>query len=347
MSLNKRQSASFALPSRAASCLAGLQRRVATWLHSTHKRWPWLRRGASALLLIGGLLFVMQALRGQLADLPAAAADIPPLVFPALVLLATLTVLVTASLHAEIVEGTVAAHLDPARVRYAYAASQVARYVPGKVFGVILEAQMLAPVLGVGQVVAVTLLQTLLAYAWAGTAAVCILGALALDSGWPTLLAPVVLGLLWLAQRNRWPERARSLLPDGTRGATAREHSTESSRRSALRGTLLLALQWVPFFTMWILLAAADHGFAGASWLGASYLLASITGSLLVLVPSGLVVREAAFVWLGGLHGLPASSLLAWAVIVRLALTFADILAVPVLWVVLRLQRRPCRGRLQ
>ncbi|NCT66716.1 MAG: hypothetical protein GXC76_03620 [Rhodanobacteraceae bacterium] len=292
----------------------------------------------SALLLLGGMLFVIHALHGQLADLTAAAVEIHPLIFPALALLATLTVLVTASLHAEIVARTGSAPIDFARVRYAYAASQVARYVPGKVFGVLLETQMLAPAVGVGQVVTATLLQTLLAYAWAGAAAVIILGTLGLDSAWPGLLAPVVLALLWLAQRNRWPERMRSTLGTGTNATPAPARSTDSSRRSARRSTLLLAIQWLPFFAMWILLAAADHGIAAASWLGASYLLASIGGSLLVLVPSGLVVREAAFVWLGGLYGLPASSLVAWAVVVRLALTFADVLAVPVLWIVSRLR---------
>ncbi len=340
MALNERTTAdAVTTPSRIATRLAGILRDTRGWLHLAHIRRPWLRRGVGVVLSISGLLFVMHALHGQFADFPAAASAIPPMIFPALALLATLSALFTASLHAEIVAATVH-HVDSARVRYAYAASQVARYVPGKVFGVILEAQMLAPVLGIGQVVAATLLQTLLTYIWAGTLSICILGALGLDSAWPSLLALIVLILLWLAQRNRWPERLHRTLSVRTRGMTTQLQSNESSRRNAQRVTLLLAVQWIPFLGIWVMLAAADYGIAGASWLCASYLLASIAGSLLFLLPSGLVVREAAFVWLGVLYGLPASSLVAWAVVVRLALTSADVLAVPAFWIVLRLRGR-------
>lgn len=311
-----------------------------TWLRSIHARWPWLRTALGAILLLGGLLFVARALRGQFADLTAAAIAIPGWAYPVLTLLATITVLITAALHAVVVAGTTSAPVDPARVRYAYAASQVARYVPGKVFGVILETQMLAPAMNLRQVVAATLIQTLLIYAWAGIVSISVLGALAVGLMWPIALAPPCLAMLWLAQRNRWPERLRAALKSRVDSSATPVISTDFSRRNAWKGTLLLLVQWLPFFIIWLLLAGSTHGIAAAFWLGASYLLASIGGSLLVLIPSGLVVREAAFVWLGALYGLPAPSLMAWAVVVRLALTLADVLAMPLLWAALRARTR-------
>lgn len=309
-------------------------------LHSALARWPWLRTALGVIVLLGGLLFVARTLQGQFTDLTAAAIAIPLWTYPVITLLATLTMLVTASLHAVVVASTTSAPIDPARVRYAYAASQVARYVPGKVFGVILEAQMLAPAMSMRQVVIATLLQTMLIYAWVGIVSVVILGTLATGSVQLIALAPTALALLWLAQRNRWLERLRAAMTSGADPAAEPALSTDRSQRSAWQGTLLLALQWIPLFAIWVLLAMPSHGIAAAFWLGASYLLASIGASLLVLVPSGLVVREAAFVWLGAMYGLPAPELMAWAVVVRLALTLADVLCVPLLWATLRLRNR-------
>lgn len=294
----------------------------------------------SAILLTGGVLFMIRALRGQFAELASTAIAVPVWAYPALTLLATLTTLVTAALHAVVVAGNSPAPVDRARVRYAYAASQLARFLPGKVFGVILETQMLAPALSLRRVVVATLLQTLLIYAWASVVSIVTLAALTTGSARPIALAPAALALLWIALRNRWIDRLRLKLtlresdPDGTGSATTQ------SRTYALEASVLLVLQWIPFFCIWIILVGPSQGIAAALWLGASYLLASMGGSLLVLVPSGLIVREAAFVLLGGFgpYGLPASMLVAWAVLVRLALTLADLLTVPLLWAAARKQ---------
>lgn len=306
-------------------------------MRSIGARRPWLRKLLGAALLTAGLVFVARALHGQFAEFTAAAIAIPPWIYAGLTLLAMLTVFLTAALHAEVVVTAALARVSAVRVRYAYAASQVARYAPGKVFGVILEAQMLAPAVGLRLIVAATLMQTMLVYAWAAALSCIVLGAIAVDSTELVLLGPVVLVLLWLGQRNRWLERCRVALSSRKNPPSSRQISTSLSRRSAVRVTALLAAQWIPFFVMWLLLAGSN-GILVACWLGASYLLASIGGSLLLFVPSGLVVREAAFVWLGGLYGLPAPSLMAWAIVIRLVLTFADVLAVPLLWAFQRKQ---------
>lgn len=295
-------------------------------------RRTWLRKILGFVLLTAGLGFVARALHGQLAEFTTAAISVPGWTYAGLALLATLTVFLTAALHAEVVITAAPARVSTSRIRYAYAASQVARYAPGKVFGVILEAQMLAPAVGLRLIVAATLMQTMLVYAWAAALSCIVLGAIAMDSSELVLLGPIVLAMLWLGQRNRWLERFSVALTSWKSPPSLRPVSTNLSRRSAARITALLAMQWIPFFSMWLLLAGSSQGIVVACWLGASYLLASIGGSLLLFVPSGLVVREAAFVWLGGLYGLPAPSLMAWAIVIRLVLTAADVFAVPLLW---------------
>ena len=283
--------------------------------------------------MLTGLTFMAHALHGQLAEFAVTAVTIPVWIYPAITLLATMTVLVSAALHAVVLASSASPGLPAPRIRYAYAVSQVARYVPGKIFGVVLETQMLAPAVSLRQVVFATLIQTLLVYAWAAIVAILVLGALVADLAWSlAMVLPLCLVVLWLAHRNRWPQWLGARLLARKRFSDESIVSTVTSRRNARQTSFLLAVQWMPFFLIWVLLAGLSHGIAAAAWLAASYLLASIGGSLLVLIPSGLVIREAAFVWLAGLYGLPASSLVAWALVVRLVLTGADLLAVPLLW---------------
>ena len=56
------------------------------------------------------------------------------------------------------------------------------------------------------------------------------------------------------------------------------------------------------------------------------YLLAAMLSLAVVVVPSGLVVREALFVWLGTASGFPPALLLFVAVVTRLAMTIGEAL---------------------
>ncbi len=290
-------------------------------------------------MLAASAYFVVNAIVGQLRDLPTSIAGIEPMLYPVLVVLGMASMTATALLHAEILGSISTRAGDRPLVSYAYAASQLARYIPGKVFGVLLEAQILSPAVRAKDIVVATVLQTALMYLWAGALSLGILGAVHAGAAWPGALPVLALVMLWLAQRNRWYGRLREALTGTTYLLPDDSKASDHTRRGALRMCLLLAVQWLPFFAAWGLLVGAEHGSGTVLWLGASYLLASIGGSLLVLVPSGLVVREAAFIWLGQLHGLPAGVLLAWALAIRIALTLADVAVVPALWVAVRCRR--------
>ncbi len=321
--------------------LIKLLQSISTFANSTQSRFPWLKNFVGTLLMGSGLVFVFHAVREQITTLPTTGTSIHPLKYAALISLATLTTLITASLHAEILVQN-ASNLGIGRrlARYAYAVSQVARYTPGKIFGVILESQILGPAIGISIVIKATLLQTILVYTWASVVSVSILAAITLNATWILMLAPTAMPLIWSKQGRRLLLCASNVIKFRHQPASSQIQSNDDAFRNLLPGMLLLTFQWAPFFAMWTLIAGTDQGASQALWLGASYLLASIAGSLLIFVPSGLIVREAAFIWLGGLHGLPASSLLVWAIVMRLVLTLADVMAIPLLWIALRLRGR-------
>lgn len=313
---------------------------ISTWVNLARSRPPWVQNIMGALLMGCGLVFVLNSLRGQMENLPATEIGIRPPEYAALILLATLTTLITASLHAEILAKSSAnLEIDRNFARYAYSVSQVARYIPGKVFGVILESQMLGPAIGISKIIKATLLQTLLVYAWASIASISILAAITLHSAWLLLLAPAMIPVMLSNKGSRMLFHASNLIRTNLANQSPQMRQNGNTRQYSYRITLLLTFQWVPFFAMWILITGINQ-VSDAFWLGASYLLASIAGSLLVFAPSGLILREAVFIWIGGFHGLPAASLLIWAIVMRLVLTLADIVAIPLLWAALRLRRR-------
>ncbi|WP_374249096.1 hypothetical protein [Thermomonas sp.] len=337
--MNKRSALVRHQAHRICGRLTALLQHASTRINSINSRRPWLKNIISTLLMGSGLIFVIHALREQMETLLTTGTSVHLPEYASLASLATLTTLITASLHAEILaQHAKGIEIDRRLTRYAYAISQVARYIPGKIFGVILESQMLGPSIGITRVLKATLLQTVLVYAWAGFISISILAATMLNATWLLLLAPAAIPLLWSRPGNRLLLYVGSAIKLQASPQPSQMQQDDDDRRNSLLCMLLLALQWIPFFAMWLLITGTDHGISEALWLGASYLLASIAGSILVFAPSGLIVREAAFIWLGGLHGIPAASLLIWAIVMRIALTLADVMAIPLLWAALRLR---------
>lgn len=309
-----------------------LVRLLSHWRARTSPHWPWLRKLLSLVLVLASVIFMAHTIRGQYQALGRTALDIGWFDYFVITLLATATVMLTAAIHACVLN-----RLAPIRIRfvhacYAYAASQVARYVPGKVFGVIMEVQVLAPLATFRTVLLALLAQTALTYLWSGALSVVLLTAAYFHLWWLLGLLPVALLLLWIAQERLWLERmVESLVP---RKQSTANVPAPSPRRpaQALLGTGLLLLEWIPFFFLWWLLAGGSIGVVRSSVLAGCYIAASIFGSLLLIIPSGIVVREAAFTLLAGLFGITAAPAIAWAVVARLALTFADLASAGLLW---------------
>lgn len=292
----------------------------------------WLRYTMNVVILCASAYFVVRTMAGQFRELTTVASVIEPLLYPALVALAMLSMVITALLHGEVLRNVASGPMSMTRVCYAYALSQLARYVPGKLFGVILEAQLLSPAVTIKEIVVATIAQTGIVYVWVGALTIGILGGVRAHSPWPVAALPLMLAVVWLAHRNRWYARMADRLTVGKREVRPSRDIDERARRRAPWIVVLLLSQWLPFVAVWALLAGPEQSSTTVMWLTASYLLASIGGSLLVLIPSGLVVREAAFMWLGVMQGIPGPTLLTWALVVRIVLTLADVLVVPPLW---------------
>ena len=233
------------------------------------------------------------------------------------------TLVLSAIYHTLLLSGFQSHDARPARVANAYALSQILRYVPGKVVGVVFQISMLQGKVRPASILSALIVHTAHDYAW--TIAFCgvLLWAVLSGSMMPLLAFPPLLLVTYLVHKHRAGQRFLAALPVIGRHVPEVEDAP-CAYRPAL-SALVLVLTWIPMLAgMWMAFAPL-LGSEGSVVAGLLYLIAAVVSLAIIVVPSGLVVREAVFLWLGGLALLPAEKLLFMAIVVRIAMTLAEI----------------------
>jgi hypothetical protein len=244
--------------------------------------------------------------------------------------------------HARLVAELAEQPARRSRISLAYAVGQIVRYLPGKVLGLVFQASYMRGQVSAARITLALLTQMALAYSSAAAIAVVILGVHIFGSYWFCLLLLPTVAALWLAQRFGWVERMLQAIPYVGRRALG-AGLQKRSMKSANSLTLLLLANWLPFLAGWVWLLRSAHSMGDALVFAAAYLAASIASTAILVVPSGIVVREAVFIWIGAQAGLQTSELLVYSVLARFALTAADLLNAFSFWIIDRYQ--PHTGR--
>lgn len=275
-------------------------------------------------LVAVALGYVAYVVASHMSELSSADFSITASAVAGFVLFATASITLSTLYHITLVASLTPGSVDHTRLGAAYAVGQIVRYLPGKVMGLLYQASYLRGQVGAGTIALALLIQMLSAYAWASALSVAILA-----SSWLRTLLPLVLlipaaALLWQAQRADWAQRVLRVLPYVGRFFGEADHQSNRSKATLL--TLLLLTNWLPFLAGWVWLLHDVQSFSGAMVFAAAYLAAAVLSTAIVFVPSGIVVREAIFLWVGSHYGMPATQLLFYGVLARLALTAADLL---------------------
>lgn len=292
-----------------------------------------LRRGLSVALLLCAVVYLCYVVATQWSDIGAELSQWT-IVSLLLALAAALAMLGMKSAYHAMLFYRLGQGNSPGalRIAAAYATSQVVRYLPGKVLGIVYQSNRLAPEVPVLRVVAANLIQGIYTN-------ILSLGVLASIVVW-AYTSSILLGLtLWLlgglivAIAHRWSavERgtgwlSRRLPHRWQRGAFP---SVSSGWDSAFICAVLLMAEWIPYFAIWVLLVPAAHiadPVSTAILLGASYAGASLAANLAVVMPSGLFVREALFLVVAGRLGFDPATIIALGAVARVIFTLSDLL---------------------
>lgn len=285
-----------------------------------HRAW----RTAIAIVLVGvAAAYMAWALDRGWTELRAAAYSLSG-IDPALLILGSVfTLLMATAYHVLLLAEIEPHHARPSRVALAYSLGQVVRYVPGKVVGIVFQVGFLRGAVGTSGILVALLVQTLHEYVW--TTIFCVSLLAALVTGEPLSLLLLLIGIIGLHVLHRRGTTWRVLPHLPWVGRHVPQLPAGSTTKFPAALTLLQVAVWIPMTTaMWIVFEPLLG--AQASLIAAlAYVAAAVISLLVFVVPSGFVVREAAYVWLGGLAAIPPGELLFIALVMRVSLTAAEL----------------------
>ena len=111
----------------------------------------------------------------------------------------------------------------------------------------------------------------------------------------------------------------------GTDGVIVVDSGANHGHGEAILATVALVTVWIPLLGALALFLDGLATPLQVAVLGACYLLASIGSMLVFVVPSGVVIREAVFLFIGTSIGIDESLLVYSGIVLRLALTMGEV----------------------
>lgn len=285
----------------------------------------WLRRFVVAILILIAAAYITDIMADRWHDLSVSAFSLGALHWITLCAGITGTLTLSALYHVLLLRGIEAHDVPATRIARAYALGQIVRYIPGKVAGVAFQVGLLGGSVRAGSILLALLVQAIHDYAWAFAFCGVLAWILLTDSALPLLtFAPLIL-LLHTLHYHRMIERIIAGLP------FLHTHipplpTLEPKHASTATATLFLT--WVPMLAVMPFAFSPVLDKHDALLAGLLYLIAAVVSLAIIVVPSGLVVREAIFVWLGGHAGMPADTLFFIALATRISMTIAEVITV-------------------
>ena len=284
-----------------------------------------VRTALAWVLVLSSIVFLGHALTPELSLLRNSARDIQWWCVIAAILAAVPMFLFKACYHLILLDRLGGGGLHRAALAI-YLQSQIVRYLPGKIWGLLYQSQRMATNHRPDVVVIANLWQMVITNILALGVVVSLLLGFHLSPVWLALLLLVVLGVEWIHRYptiESWGLRVfRRVFPRLVPLAANR-----SLPPMRWKGTALLCAEWVFYF---IAFAAFMHG--KANWgevflIGAWYAGASLIALTAFVVPAGLAVREAIFVAVAAFGGADTASLVLIAALARIVFFSAELLA--------------------
>jgi len=203
---------------------------------------------------------------------------------------------------------------------------QVAKYLPGRIWSILIQAQRMSPIVPA----ACTWFANAELILYSNLITILVATLLYLFThGWhyaAFFAYTLVFAILFVAIKDGW---LYQMLKYMTSRFTQMDSLKEPSRSVAKSLGILVFFQieWLFYMLVWVALLWSDYSIGEACILAVIYIAAWMVGFLTFIVPSGIVVREAMFVWLGVMLGFEPVILVIYGVVARILFVVADLLA--------------------
>lgn len=213
--------------------------------------------------------------------------------------------------------------LDHIDLLHSYTQSQIVKYIPGKIWGILFQASTLSNNARKGDVWVVNLYQLFImnfATLLVLVAALLFYDALSLSIRALLVFSCVAIAGLFYFNIGRIVRLLK--LDEGT----FKKYAALIDRDLTLKIAGLITLDWLFYIGMWYALAYGQMEFSSVLSTAINYATASLVGILVFFLPSGLIARETAFVAFGRALGENTSLLLVYGIVARLIFIAGDFL---------------------
>jgi len=216
------------------------------------------------------------------------------------------------------------------RIMSPYFFGQIAKYLPGKVWGVLYQAQRMGRYAAPSCVWQTNIELMILGTIQHGIVILCFLAWLFSGAEYAVLAFSFLeLAFLVMLKTDRIRQGVFLLVRFFFPHAPACSYANKKEGGfPALLILFLLLLEWVFIILTWHMLLPAGTALLDTCLIASSYILAWLAGFFTFIVPNGIMVREAVFIWFGGIIGIDQGMLIYYGVLARIFYLVADILAV-------------------
>lgn len=271
------------------------------------KRW---QRPISTILVLVSIGWISFALWESRGELPAFLSTIEPTRFAIAVFMIAIEFVIISYVYFLVLCGASNAGVRTSQVMMRYLISQVVRYLPGRVWGHLYLIQTMADVIPIMDVVKANIRHFLLITIYSVSIAAAVLAYNFHAPGVAVMLFAVTQVLIFAALRG-------SLL--------GWDYCGDIGSGRIPKILVFLFVDWFVYFLACTFILPESSGVRDTVNISTCYAIAWLAGSLAVVVPGGLFVREASFIWLGALLGYGLSEMLTFGIAARILFTVAEV----------------------
>jgi len=198
-----------------------------------------------------------------------------------------------------------------------YLTSQVVRYLPGKIWGVFYQVQAMSKLVHTGDTVKANIEQFALTNMNSIAVAACVYMYYGGMIGTALTVFAVAMTIMFLFIRSSFLRLTISIFSRSTSSIKESFVAKKCKRKNALIFSLI-QVEWIIYILACALLLPDNYYLNEVIIVSAIYAVATLIGGILLIIPSGIVVREASFIWLSSFLGFNVVDMFTFSIVFRI-----------------------------
>lgn len=294
----------------------------------------------SIILVLSAVAWISFTLWGSIGHLKTSLQTLEIRYVALSIIPAVLMVFITAYAYFLILSSMVSLIPAARTVMTPFITSQVVRYLPGRIWGIFYQVQVRDNSVQTHSVVKANVVHFILFTV--NSVAVAVSAYVYYDNGITAgfITFATLISLVFLVLKTSLLQRIASLAAR----ISIREEQPRGVDSRDLLILGLLQLEWLLYLMACVLMLPGHVNFTDALIIASNYVVAWLFGIIATVMPSGLIVREASFLWLCSLFSFGSADMLAFTIAARILFTFADLVAAALGVALLRAGRRLEKG---